>query len=241
MGWLGRTRRWVRRLLGALGVGLCVQIGLGFTSLPYRMRMWLEGDTGLPDEPPTHIVVLGGGEMPSRTALLRTYWGARFAERYPEARILVALPVDGPPGTSSVEGMRDELVLRGVAADRIDLETRGRSTREQAVEALALLGPEARVLLVSSAEHLRRARAAFLKTGFADVHAAPAVESQREARMRFDPPPPPDPSAPRPTPFPTDLGNHLTFRYAFWNQQIYLLESLRELTALAWYRLRGWA
>jgi len=148
------------------------------------------------------------------------------------------MPTDGLPGTSTAEGMRDELVLRGVERARIRLETQGRNTREQAVEVRTLLAPEARVLLVSSAEHLRRARLAFLRAGFPEVHAAPAVESHREARRRFDPPPA---GMPAPTPFPTDLGPHLAFRYAFWNQQIYLLESLRELTALAWYKLRGWA
>jgi len=63
----------VRRVLMVWGLGFLVVAGLGFTRLPYRLHGWLEGPSGLPDTPPTHIVVLGGGEMPSRSALLRTY------------------------------------------------------------------------------------------------------------------------------------------------------------------------
>ena len=117
--------------------------------------------------------------------------------------------------------MRKELEMRGVDATRIIAETRGRNTREQAVEVAVLLNPEdlhRPIMVVTSDYHMRRSRACLRKAGFTQVEGHFATDSSVNA----------------------DLGAGQAFRYTFWSAAEVLVVSLRELVALTWYQLRRW-
>jgi uncharacterized SAM-binding protein YcdF (DUF218 family) len=77
------------------------------------------------------------------------------------------------PGLPSAVTMRDELVRLGLPAGRIVLESRSRSTRENAVFAVSTLKSLVvdRVVLVTSDPHMRRSLGAFRALG---IDAIPA-------------------------------------------------------------------
>jgi uncharacterized SAM-binding protein YcdF (DUF218 family) len=215
----GWPRRLARRLLMAAGTILLIQLTIGFTGLPGALTRWLAGGDPSTDRP-RYVVVLGGGGIPSATGLMRTYCAAAFAAGQTGMTFIVALPSDGDPATNSVGRMRDELILRGIPADAILMETRGRNTHEQAVNIREMLASDidTPVALVTSPYHVRRAILCFRKEGFTQVTGLPSAEVSAEA----------------------DMGNGLAFRYGFWNNLISALEVLRELTALALYAMQGW-
>jgi len=167
------------------------------------------------------IVVLGGGGIPSGSGLLRTYHGATLAAAHPDAKVIVALPADGAIEGSMVWKMREELLRRGVAAERIALEGEGRNTAEQASRVRAMLGARAttaRVAVVTSGLHLRRSIMVFHHVGVAHAHAAAAESVSVDA----------------------DLGAGVGLRYGIWSRLGGQIEMARELLAIAVYRLKGW-
>lgn len=235
-----RLRRWLslpfRLLFQVLGWAAVVAVAAAPTSLPWKVYGWL-GDAGAPTAgEPRYLVVMGGGGIPSESGLMRTYAGAEAAARFPHARIVVAIPGDQADATSSPNRMRDELVLRGVAKDRILFEDQGRHTREQAVNCFkrfAASGPQPAVVVVTSPEHLRRCLLSFRKAGFTNVSGAAAFDVPVEADLRFET----EELKGRHLP---DVGQSLTIRYRFWTNLILEARCLHELVALAYYRMLGW-
>src|SRR3954447_22736227 len=126
------------------------------------------------------IVVLGGAieaeESLARAQLTVNEAGERvialadLARRHPAARILFsggagALLTDEPPEAEVLSRFAETL---GAARERLVLETRSRSTRENALFSQALAGalPGERWLLVTSGWHMPRAIGAFRQAGF---------------------------------------------------------------------------
>jgi uncharacterized SAM-binding protein YcdF (DUF218 family) len=117
--------------------------------------------------------------------------------------------------------MRDELVMRGIPASQIRMETRGTSTRHQAVNIRSLLGDEARqqpLVVVTSGFHVRRAVLAFRAVGFTNVRGLHAGGVDVEA----------------------DLGWFTGLRYGVWNNWAKEAELMRELFAMVVYKVSGW-
>ncbi len=213
---LFRIALWVAALLFA------VQLVLAMAGPPASLTDWLRGKGLEPSETPRTIVVLGGGGMPSDSTLLRLYRAAEYGHGFTGAAFVVALPADGDPNTSGVGRMRDELVLRGIPSERIRLETEGRSTHEQAVKTRALLGDEfanAPLVVVSSGYHVRRAVQSYRAAGFGNVGGLAATNKDNEAHP----------------------GLFAWLRYGLWGNLAAQAEIMRELLALAAYKLRGWA
>jgi uncharacterized SAM-binding protein YcdF (DUF218 family) len=172
-------------------------------------------------EAPRYIVVLGGGGIPSDTGLMRTYFGARHSIAFPDATVIVALPADEDPETSSVGRMKDELVLRGVPASSILMETEGDNTYEQAERIRAMLGPgviDDPVHIVTEPTHLRRSILCFRKAGFSRVFGVGTRNTGAEA----------------------DLGSGTFLRYTLWTNLQLQIRVLREIIATGMYKLRGW-
>ncbi len=218
-------RRMLRRLLRALAamaaaLGL-LTVAVAIWGVPRPVVQWLSADR-LPDGmAPDYIIVLGGGGIPSESGLIRCYYGAAAANKYTNAAIVVSLLCDYDPDQHGVGHMRDELVLRGVAAGRIQLETRARNTHEQAANILALLGAAAKdrpVLLVTSRLHLRRSLGSFRRVGFTTVYGVST----------------------RPAPDEGDPGRWTFLRYDLWQHLDTAVECARELCALLYYKARGW-
>jgi uncharacterized SAM-binding protein YcdF (DUF218 family) len=211
----------ISRLFRSLGIFLLVWLLVCLTTLPVHLYRSLSRDPQrVTHDSPDAIVVLGGGGIPSESGLLRCYHGAEAARRHPGAEVIVSLPADGDPDTSSVGRMRDELVMRGVERTRIRLEHDARSTHEQA-EAIALIykaRSSVRVQIITSEYHVRRSLLAFRRAGL-DVSAGPAAIEAPEA----------------------DMGGFTTLRYRFWHNLSNSVVLAREWLAILAYRLRGWA
>jgi uncharacterized SAM-binding protein YcdF (DUF218 family) len=126
------------------------------------------------------IIVLGGG-FESAINIVRGGYelngsGDRFVEaailarRFPTARIVVsggnpALAVDEEPDATTAPRL---LTALGVAPERLVLEGKSRNTYENAIFTKALIAPKTAGtwILVTSAFHMPRAKAAFDKAGF---------------------------------------------------------------------------
>jgi uncharacterized SAM-binding protein YcdF (DUF218 family) len=198
-----------------------LQIALATPLLDGLVERWLlVADAGAIEDP-RYIVVLGGGGIPSDTGLMRTYYGAQHSMAFPDATVIVSLPADEDPDTNSVGRMRDELIMRGVPASSIMMETRGRNTREQAARIHAMLGPGAiddPVHIVTERTHLRRTLLCFRKAGFTRVFGIGTYNTGAEA----------------------DIGYGTFLRYTLWSNLQLQIRVFREMIATAMYKLRGW-
>lgn len=233
-----RLRRVLFAALAGPGAAAWAVLLLGFTSLPWRCYHWLGSDDFTLAAEPRYIVVLGGGGIPSESGLMRTYRAAEEARRFPGATVIIALPVEGDFASSGTGRMQAELVQRGIEPSRIQIESSGRNTREQALNVRRMLKeepPDIPVLLVTSPEHLRRSLAAFRRAGFTGISGSPVYNESLDAPLAYEPE-----DLGGKARLPVHLASDSPLRYEYWNQLGYLGRSLRELAALAYYWARGW-
>jgi uncharacterized SAM-binding protein YcdF (DUF218 family) len=178
---LTRLRRtgWALAFLGA--VGLFVG-GLGpvanWLIIPLEERFPAFRDDG---RPVAGVIVLGGaveadealarGQLTINEAGERVVALADLARRYPAAKIVFSgggstLIVDE---VAEAEGLSRFVGELGLARERLIVEDRSRTTRENALYSRELLAPQPdeRWLLVTSAWHMPRAVGCFRKAGFA--------------------------------------------------------------------------
>ena len=198
LGWCLR-RRWPRggKALVALGLGLLLLL-----SLPPAGNLLLESlqsEPALAPEGPLPsadaIVVLGadqrldapelGSDTLSVLSLERARYGALLAKR-------TGLPLCASGGTLgagrlSIARMFERVLREELGVSVRWLEERSTTTAENARECAALLQPTGvrRVLLVTHAWHMPRARAAFERAGLAVVPAPTAFERLGEFQVTW--------------------------------------------------------
>ncbi len=227
--------RILRNLFLLFGIFFFTIVVLSFTTLPYWGYHWLGTSKSELKETPSTIVLLGGGGMPSESNLIRSWFTEKAAKTFAGANIIIAMPGDLTDSLSTPQLMKNELVLRGIAAERIQFEEKGTNTRAQAVNCKASVKMQNPVLLVTSPEHMRRAVLCFQKAGFEKVYALPAFENATEADLSFS-----DDELGGNTLFIPDVGKSISVRYQMWNHMKYEILIAREMTALTYYKLRGW-
>jgi len=231
-------RKIVTVSLLALGTIFLIVLFLSFTTLPYWGYYWLgtsqSGILGKPD----YIILLGGGGMPSESSLMRAFFVHRAAVESPESRIVISIPGDPTDSLSTASLVAAELISKGIAAERILYEQMGTNTRSEAIQLQNFNQEkltEKSILLVTSPEHMRRSVLVFKKAGFTKVSALPTFENAIEANLFFDD----DQLGGNKTLVP-DIGGNTSVRYQFWNHLKYEILIAREMSALAYYKLRGW-
>lgn len=248
-----RVLRWTGRALACAGAAGIALAGLQFTRVPWKAYSFLSEDGGKGIEAgwePTHIFVPGGSGVPGMSGLMRLWYAAAAAGKHPGVPVWIALPCgEGDAGDPAAAAYAAELRLRGVSGERCEPRGCGENTRAQAVALVkALEGKEVKVLLVTSPEHVRRAclavRRAARDAGLEiDVRGLAAANlsledhsdglaegaSSGEGSM----------SGKRDVP-PIGAGVPEAFRYGFWNQAQYSVDSAREGVALAYYWCKGW-
>jgi len=241
-----KIRSSLASLMVIIGGIALVMIILAFTSAPFWIWYNMSVKKAGIHRPPDYIIVMGGGGMPSPSGLMRCWYAARVAARFTRARVIVALPGDASDSLSSVNQMKKELVLRGVAPGRIFLEDSGTNTRAEALNVRklipdleqrqhsSLLTAHPSLLIVTSPEHILRAVLTFKKAGFTRVDGLPAFEKTIEANLDFNAR---NLGAHGWIP---DVGKNITLRYQFWMQMEYEFLVLREYLAIAYYKLQGW-
>ena len=235
--------RVTRGALVGIGLFALLLVAAQFTNLPWSLYRSLFEIPHLSTQPPTHILVMGGSGIPGESGLMRTFYGAQAAQLHPDAEVLVAMPL-GASDSDASRAYLDELILRGVPANRVHILPNGRNTREQAIRMKEYLGeqPHATALLVvSNPEHIRRTVASLQRVGLTNVAAMPAHVLSIDDRLPWkatdlDAPG----SAPRVRTYVPDIGSSMHLRYDFWNNLGYTHMSIREYMGLLYYRLRGW-
>jgi len=193
--------------------------------------------------------------MPSESGLMRCWYAAKTANYFTRAKVIIALPGNSHDSLSSVNGMKKELVIRGIEPERIILEDSGTNTRAEALNIAKIIRNyelqysndksiqnskivirffDYSILIVTSPEHLRRAVLTFKKAGFLKVDGVPAFEEAIESDLSF--------TGRRlgGRRWVPDIGNNITLRYQFWTQLHYEELVLREVFALGYYWIQGW-
>ena len=178
LGLRGRRRGGILVAAAAIGFLLLTVAPIG-----PAMLLALEERFPRPPVPPQRIdgiLVLGGavdprisrsyGETVFNSGVARVLAGVALARHHPEAR-LALLGGEGelfPVGFAEARATSGFVLEEGVAASRIILEERSRSTHENAVFAKELIRPKPGEtwLLVTSAFHMPRAVAAFRAVGW---------------------------------------------------------------------------
>lgn len=235
---LNGVLKWGRRGLMFLGFVFSVALILSFTSLPFWGYYWLGTSKSEIQEQPEYIVLLGGGGMPSESNLMRAYFVCRAAAQSPQSKIVISIPGDTADRRSTARLVAAELLQKGIETSRIRYEKNGTNTRSQALELLKLNGENLcgkSILLITSPEHMRRAVLTFRKAGFRSVGALPAFENALEANLIFKDKELGGNKLPVP-----EIGGSISVRYQFWNHLKYELLVAREMTALTYYKLKGW-
>jgi uncharacterized SAM-binding protein YcdF (DUF218 family) len=233
-------------LLQILGFFFLAQIILAFTPAPFYIWYNHSLSKGGIHRPPDYIIVLGGGGMPSETGLMRCWYGAKAANYFTRSKVIIALPGNIHDSLSSLSLMIKELIIRGIAEERILVEDSGANTRAQAanikltIDNLQLtnkssvVNRQSSILIVTSPEHLTRAVLAFKKAGFQRIDGLPAFEAAIESNITFN-----DRLMGGRKWIP-GIGENLTLRYRFWTQLRYEELMMREWIALAYYKMKGW-
>lgn len=227
-----------RRIFIFLGVFFLVSLCISFTGWPFWAYYWLGTSESEITEKPDYIVLLGGGGMPSESNLMRTYYTFLAAKESPESKIIVSLPGDTANPVSAVRLVAKELIQKGIDPKRILFEAEGTNTRMEGLCVKKLVGNDKLakpLLIVTSPEHMRRAVLVFRKIGFERINALPAFETAIEASLIFKE----KNLGGREFPLPA-IGGSILVRYQFWNHLKYEILVARELTALAYYKLKGW-
>lgn len=229
-------QRIIKFLLIVLGGVLLVMMILSFTSLPF----WADYHLGIAAEPleekPEAIVILGGSGMPSENGLIRCYYGAKVAEKFPNAKIIIALPGDTLDATSSVKLMGEELITRGIDSTRIMYENEGTNTRWEALNIKERFYPDCStsILLVTSPSHMYRSIKTFKKVGFADVGGMASFGRSNEVSLDFN-----AEELGGLSHIP-DVGNSVSIRYKVWTRMHIQISVLREYMAISYYWMMGW-
>jgi uncharacterized SAM-binding protein YcdF (DUF218 family) len=233
-----RILKICRSILIGLGLVFLIILILSFTTLPYWGYYWLGTSKSKITEKPDYIILLGGSGMPSESSLMRAFFVHLAAVESPESRIVISIPGNPLDSLSTARLVAKELISRGIDRKRILYEQIGTNTRSEALQLKQFNSEKLTdkpILLVTSPEHMRRAVLVFRKAGFTRVNALPAFENAIEANLFFED----DKLGGNKTLVP-DIGGNMEIRYQFWNHLKYEILIARELTALAYYRLRGW-
>lgn len=120
---------------------------------------------------PAAIIVLGcrvNGENPSPMLLQRISAACRYLEQFPDAVVVASGGKGEDELISEAECIRRQLEKRGISPERILLEERSTSTRENMAFSKALLeekGITGEIAIVSNEYHLLRARTIAKKQG----------------------------------------------------------------------------
>ncbi len=228
---LAITRRIATSFFLIFGVFAFIMLVLSFTDLPYWAYHSLAMTDKHLEKDPQLIVVLGGNGLPSPDGFIRTYYASEAAKKFIDAKVLIAIPGDPGEEEDQPRMMARELRSRGIDSTRVVFETEGHNTRSQAINIAAMYASRTTqpVLLITSPEHVYRSVRTFEEAGFTDVAGSAAFEmpldedrvsSKGEGKEK--------------------QVNSLDLRYNMWSYLQYEIVVLREYTAIAYYKLKGW-
>jgi len=161
--------RLIRRLIATLLIGTSLLVfAVMFTPL---IPWWARKLAGPWNDPTGDVlIVLAGSGLEDGVLGASSYWRAVYAVRAYRQSPYQQVVVSGGGPTHPGMAMRDFIVCQGVPADRVVVDDRATSTRENALYVQQLLAktPGRKVLLTSD-YHMYRAQRAFTKAGLATL------------------------------------------------------------------------
>lgn len=232
-----RILRLLKILLIIFGGIFLILIILSFTKIPFRAYDNLGLCNSKITKPPVTIILLSGSGIPSESGLLRAYFTAKFGKVNPNANIIISMPGDLTDSMGDPQLTASELILRGIAKERISFESQGRNTREQALklsEGRTSAQLSLPITLVTAPEHMKRAILVFRKCGFTTVSGFPTFGSSVQTDMTFND------SDLKGNKYVPSIGNNLQIRYQFWTGLKLEVLVMREYSGLLYYWMRGW-
>jgi uncharacterized SAM-binding protein YcdF (DUF218 family) len=219
--------KWFVSILGLL---FSLMIVLSFTHIPFWAYYGLGTKGGNLESSPDYIVLMGNAGMPSPEGLLKCYCTAKKSFEFPNTKIIVALPGD----TNSINHgdlfkIKNELTLRGIDSLRIIFEHQGINTHQQAENIAGIIdNKKAKILMVTTPDHMYRSIKTFQKAGFAQVGGNATFAKDIAPELL------------QPGKQEKKQIKNLNLRYNVWNYFKYQITVLREYTAIAYYKTKGW-
>ncbi|MFN5324560.1 MAG: YdcF family protein [Bacteroidota bacterium] len=216
----------------SMGMFFVLCLILSFTSVPFYWHRWFgEMDSYKANCKPAHILMLGGGGMPSESNLIRLHYVSEVADANPGTFVIIAHPHDGITG----ERMASVLEKSGIEKSRISQLGEGVNTWQQ-LQALKtrFKGQVPCVYLVTAPEHMRRSVLVCHRLGIKNVVPVPAFENAMFINLDYDF----KKSGGRK--YVPDVSDSNSLRYDFWNYLKLEIICFRETVALAYYWLNGW-
>ncbi len=233
------NNKWTKRIIKAakysvytLGYIFLILALFALTRIPFDVHRWLGSHNSEYNFTPDYLVFLGGSGMPSESNLIRLYYTSHLAKRFPDAKIIIAHPID----TNVIALMREELLVHGVDSSRIILEKSGTNTREQSLRIASLDGgiQHKSVLIVTSPENMYRTLRTFRKVGFVNIGGEAAFENAMFVSLSYDHKKIGGKS------YVPDVSESTGLRYTFWNYFKLEITCIREFFAILYYKLNGW-
>lgn len=132
------------------------------------------------DEPAKNALVLGlalENGKPAGDLLLRVDTARDYVEKNPETTLILTGGNADGQGKTEAEVMRDLLSERGVPADRMILEDRAETTKQNFRNAAELMNPAEPTALITSNYHMDRAVQTAQNAGFTRIQRVPAPSS----------------------------------------------------------------
>ena len=127
-----------------------------------------------------HVIVLGlalENGSPTEDLLERLHTAQTYLEKHPEAQLFLTGGNADASGRTEADVMHDILAERGVKDDRMILEDRAKTTKENFLNIAEMIDPKQPVVLISSNYHMDRAVQTAKSAGFSDVLRLPAPSS----------------------------------------------------------------
>jgi uncharacterized SAM-binding protein YcdF (DUF218 family) len=157
------------RRLRKLLIGLLAATGLvvGTVMFTPLVPWWARKLAGPMDDPNGEVlIVLGGSALEDGIIGQSSYWRSVYALRAYRQSPFAKVIVSGGGQFHPADSMRDFLVAGGIPGDRITVEDRSVSTRENAVYTKQLVASDnRRLVLLTSDYHMFRALRVFRKAG----------------------------------------------------------------------------
>ncbi|MCF8366646.1 MAG: YdcF family protein [Bacteroidales bacterium] len=230
-----RFLKILRIIFIIFGLVFVFLIGLSLTEQPYWISYYLATANSAVQAEPDYIVMMGAGGMPGPKSLLRCYYTAQEAKKYPNAKIIVAMPA-GPGrflGSDPYE-MYQEIARRGISKNRFMFEARGTNTHTQACNIFEMLHTQLKnnLLIITSPEHMYRSILSFEKCGFQNVDGVASFGTAIDNHLLLTPGEVESDQV--------SMSRNISLRYNMWNYLKVEIEIIREIVALSYYKVKGY-
>ena len=130
--------------------------------------------------PARNVIVLGlalENGKPADDLLSRLDTAEQYSGKYPEAVFILTGGNPDESGRTEAAVMRDLLIGRGMAEEKLVLEDQAETTKENFLNTVRMIDPDDPVVLISSNYHMDRAVQTAESAGFSHVLRLPAPSS----------------------------------------------------------------